>query len=64
MVVIDGVLLGVTELVGVVVGVTDGVVLGVIVSTTKLNVLLQVPVLCIVPPVIGAHMVVVYPVNN
>ena len=60
MVVIDGVILGVTELVGV----TDGVTDGVIVSTTKLNVLLQVPVLCIVPPVIGAHMVVVYPVNN
>jgi hypothetical protein len=48
----------------VVVGVVVGVVPGVIVSTTKLNTLLQVPVLCIVPPVIGAHMVVVYPVNN
>ncbi len=47
-----------------VVGVVVGVVPGVIVSTTKLNTLLQVPVLCIVPPVIGAHMVVVYPVNN
>ena len=69
------VLVGVTEGVSVLVGVTEGVNDGVGVNdilcdtgkhglTTKFSLLVQTPLLSIVPPVIQSHTVILYPVSN